>query len=80
MAGFYMAALLSVDPRKLRVLEPELSKVYGYVMGSKDNPKAGELIATFNLGLQRIKDNGIYQRILNRVDNASFYNPAADND
>src|SRR5690606_36885635 len=77
MAGFYMAAILSVDPRKLRVVEPELTKVNGYVMSSKDNPEASELIVSFNLGLNRIKKNGTYQKIINRVDNTSFYDPAA---
>lgn len=80
MSGFYMAATLSVDPRKLRVLEPELAKVYGYVMASKDNPEAAAMIAAFNRGLAIIKKNGTYQSIIDRVDNTSFYNPAATAD
>lgn len=78
MSGFYMAATLSVDPRKLRVLEPELAKVYGYVMANKSNPEAVALIAAFNRGLDIIKQNGTYQSIINRVDNTSFYNPATN--
>lgn len=78
MSGFYMAAILSVDPRKLRVLEPELSTVKGYLMASKINPKSAELIASFNRGLQLIKANGKYQSIINRVDNSSFYDPGTN--
>lgn len=76
MTGFYMAAELSVDPRKLRVLEPELSTVEGYLMASKAMPKSAEFIANFNRGLNIIKANGKYKEIINRVDNNSFYDPA----
>lgn len=79
MSGFYMAATLSVDPRKLRVLEPPMTTAKGYLMASKTSPEAETLIAEFNRGLQQIKANGIYQKILNRVDNNSFYNPSAAN-
>src|SRR5690606_38121580 len=44
MSGYYMAATLSVDPRKLRVLEPELAKVNGYLMATKIYPESIELI------------------------------------
>lgn len=75
MSGFYMAATLSVDPRKLRVIEPELNKTNGYLMASKLKPDSAELMEKFNRGLQLIKANGTYHKILNRIDNSSFYNP-----
>jgi polar amino acid transport system substrate-binding protein len=75
MAGFYMAAQLSVDPHKLKVIEPALSTPQGHLLASKINPNSQWVIETFNTGLQKIKVNGTYKRILNRVDNNSFYNP-----
>lgn len=77
MAGFYMAAQLSIDPRKLKVIEPALSVPEGYLMASKTHPNAQALINTFNKGLKQIKKNGSYSKILERVDNTSFYNPTA---
>lgn len=77
MSGFYMAAQLSIDPRKLRVIEPALSKPEGYLLANKTNPDSEVIIRTFNLGLRAIKANGKYREILDRVDNTSFYNPAA---
>jgi polar amino acid transport system substrate-binding protein len=78
MSGYYMAATLSVDPRKLRVLEPELAKVNGHVMATKNNPASSELIELFNRGLQQIKANGKYQKIITRVDETSFYDPGVN--
>ncbi len=75
MSGFYMAATLSVDPRKLRVLEPPMVTAKGYLMASKNKPESGELIEEFNRGLGIIRSNGVYRKILNRIDNTSFYNP-----
>lgn len=78
MSGFYMAATLSVDPRKLRVLEPALATPQGYLMATKNDPASEELIATFNRGLKMIQANGTYKQIINRVDNTSFYDPGVD--
>ena len=78
MSGFYMAATLSVDPRKLRVLKPAMATPQGYLMATKSNPASEELIATFNRGLKMIKANGTYKQIIDRVDNTSFYNPDVD--
>nr|WP_324258985.1 transporter substrate-binding domain-containing protein [Cellvibrio fontiphilus] len=75
MSGFYMAAQLSIDPRKLRVIEPALNSPEGYLLTSKIHPNAQWLIQTFNSGLKKIKANGSYRKILDRVDNSSFYNP-----
>lgn len=75
MSGFYMAAQLSIDPRKLKVIEPPLSSPKGYLLASKTHPNAQWLITTFNTGLQKLKASGAYQKILDRVDNNSFYNP-----
>lgn len=75
MSGFYMAAQLSIDPRKLKVVEPALSAPEGYLMASKTNPNAQALIASFNKGLKQLKADGSYRKILDRVDNSSFYNP-----
>jgi polar amino acid transport system substrate-binding protein len=75
MAGFYMAAQLSIDPRKLKVIEPPLNTPKGYLLVSKTNPDSQWLISTFNTGLKKIRANGTYQKILDRVDNSSFYNP-----
>ncbi len=72
MAGFYMAAQLSIDPRKLKVIEPALSAPEGYLLTSKSHPNAQWIIERFNAGLKIIKTNGTYQRILNRADNNSF--------
>ncbi len=79
MSGFYMAAQLGIDPRKLRVLEPALSAPQGYLLASKNHPNAQWLIQTFNRGLKKIKADGGYRKMLDRVDNSSFYNPAAEN-
>jgi polar amino acid transport system substrate-binding protein len=76
MVGFYMAAQLSIDPRKLKVLTPPLNSPTGYLLTTKNNPNAPELIAEFNEGLKKIKANGIYHQILERADHSSFYNPA----
>lgn len=76
MCGFYMAAQLSIDPRKLKVIEPALDSPKGYLLASKTNPDSVLIIDTFNRGLRAIKANGKYQAILDRVDNTSFYNPA----
>lgn len=78
MSGFYMAAQLSIDPRKLKVVEPALSAPEGYLMASKTHPNAQALIASFNKGLKQLKVDGSYRKILDRVDNNSFYNPAAN--
>lgn len=78
MSGFYMAASLSVDPRKLRVLEPAMADVNGYLMASKTRPGSEQLIKEFNRGLQQIKANGTYRKIINRIDNTSFYDPRTD--
>jgi polar amino acid transport system substrate-binding protein len=75
MSGFYMAAQLSIDPRKLKVVERPLTTPDGYLLASKTNADSRLLINTFNRGLRAIKANGKYQAILNRVDNSSFYNP-----
>lgn len=77
MSGFYMAAQLSIDPRKLKVIEPALSAPEGYLLASKTHPNAQALINTFNQGLKQLKKNGSYRKILDRVDNSSFYNPTA---
>lgn len=77
MSGYYMAATLSLDPRKLRVLEPAMATPQGYLMATKNNPESEELIAVFNRGLKIIKANGLYKKIIDRVDNTSFYNPSA---
>lgn len=76
MSGFYMAAQLRIDPRKLRVIEPALSSPYGYLLISKTHPDGEQLIAQFNRGLKAIKANGQYQKILTRIDDTSFYDPA----
>lgn len=76
MSGFYMAAQLSIDPRKLKVVEPALVSPKGYLLASKTNPDSVLIIDIFNRGLRAIKANGRYQAILDRVDNVSFYNPA----
>jgi polar amino acid transport system substrate-binding protein len=78
MCGFYMAAQLSIDPRKLKVIEPALTTPKGYLLASKTNPDSILVINTFNLGLRTIKANGKYQEILDRVDNTSFYNPVTN--
>lgn len=78
MAGFYMAAQLSIDPRKLKVIEPPLNTPTGYFLASKANPDSQWLISTFNAGLKKIKANGTYRKILDRVDNNSFYNPTVN--
>lgn len=75
MSGFYMAAQLSIDPRKLKVVEPALTTPKGYLLASKTNPDSTLIINTFNKGLRTIKASGKYQEILDRVDNNSFYNP-----
>lgn len=77
MSGFYMAAQLSIDPRKLKVIEPALDQPKGYLLISKTHPDGILLINEFNAGLHKIKTNGTYQKILKRVDNNSFYNPTA---
>lgn len=77
MCGFYMAAQLSIDPRKLKVVEPALVSPKGYLLASKTNPDSVLVIDTFNRGLRAIKANGTYQAILDRVDNTSFYDPLA---
>ncbi len=79
MSGFYMAAQLSIDPRKLKVIEPALTTPEGYLLASKTNADSTLVISIFNRGLRAIKANGKYQAILDRVDNTSFYNPAPDN-
>jgi polar amino acid transport system substrate-binding protein len=78
MVGFYIAAQLSIDPRKLKVITPPLNTPTGYLLTTKNNPNAPELIAIFNEGLKKIKAEGIYQQILERADNNSFYNPAVN--
>ena len=77
MSGYYMAAQLSIDPRKLSVIEPALIKPQGYLLAGKINPDSQLIINTFNRGLRTIKANGKYQKILNRIDATSFYNPDA---
>ncbi|MEN0036446.1 MAG: transporter substrate-binding domain-containing protein [Cellvibrio sp.] len=77
MSGYYMAAQLSIDPRKLAVIEPALIKPQGYLLAGKINPDSQLIINTFNRGLRTIKANGKYQKILNRIDATSFYNPNA---
>lgn len=77
MSGYYMAAQLSIDPRKLAVIEPALVKPQGYLLAGKINPDSQLIINTFNRGLRTIKANGKYQKILNRIDATSFYNPNA---
>lgn len=79
MCGYYMAAQLSIDPRKLKVIEPALTTPKGYLLASKGNPDSVLIINTFNRGLRAIKANGKYQTILDRADNSSFYNPAPSN-
>ncbi|MGV8836413.1 substrate-binding periplasmic protein [Cellvibrio sp.] len=79
MCGFYMAAQLSIDPRKLKVVEPALVSPKGYLLASKTNPDSVLIIDTFNRGLRAMKANGTYQAILDRVDNTSFYDPLAKN-
>ena len=76
MSGFYMAAQLHIDPRKLRVIEPALSTPTGYLLISKVHPEGEHIMALFNRGLKTIKANGTYQKILARVDDTSFYDPA----
>ncbi len=75
MSGFYMAATLSVDPRKLRVLDPPMVTDKGYLMATKSKSESTDLINEFNRGLKIIRENGTYQQILNRIDNSSFYSP-----
>jgi len=77
MSGYYMAAQLSIDPRKLAVIEPALIKPQGYLLAGKINPDSQLIINTFNRGLRTIKANGKYQKILSRIDASSFYNPDA---
>lgn len=77
MSGYYMAAQLSIDPRKLAVIEPALIKPQGYLLAGKTNPDSQLIINTFNRGLRIIKANGKYQKILSRIDATSFYNPDA---
>jgi polar amino acid transport system substrate-binding protein len=77
MSGYYMAAQLSIDPRKLAVIEPALVKPQGYLLAGKINPDSQLIIDTFNRGLRTIKANGKYQKILSRIDASSFYNPNA---
>lgn len=79
MSGFYMAAQLSIDPRKLKVVKPALTTTNGYLLASKSNSDSDVVIDTFNRGLRAIKASGKYQAILDRVDNSSFYNPKPDN-
>lgn len=75
MSGYYMAAQLGIDPRKLVVIEPALVKPQGYLLAGKINPDSQLIIDTFNRGLRTIKANGTYQKTLDRVDNTSFYDP-----
>lgn len=75
MSGFYMAAQLHIDPRKLRVVEPALSTPHGYLLISKIHPEGEQTMAIFNRGLKAIKANGKYQKILKRIDDGSFYDP-----
>ena len=75
MSGFYMAAQLHIDPRKLRVIEPALSTPKGYLLISKIHPEGEQIMASFNRGLKTIKANGTYKKILARVDESSFYDP-----
>lgn len=79
MSGFYMAAQLRIDPRKLRVLEPPLSKPTGYLIASKNHPDGEQIMALFNRGLKTLKANGRYQEILTRPDDTSFYDPGGTN-
>lgn len=76
MSGYYMAAQLRIDPRKLRVVEPPLSTPEGYLLTSKNHPNGAAIIKVFNQGLQTIKRNGTYQKIITRIDDTSFYDPA----
>lgn len=75
MSGFYMAAQLHIDPRKLRVIEPALSTPKGYLLISKVHPDGEQIMGLFNRGLKTIKANGTYQKILARIDETSFYDP-----
>ncbi len=78
MSGYFMAAQLSLDPRKLRVLKKPMVEQPGYLLVSRLNPQADVLVNTFNQGLASLKKNGRYADIMNRIDNSSFYNPQAE--
>lgn len=64
VAGLHMARAIGVDPQRLRVVEPELVDVDGYLMASRARPESAELMAQFNRGLALIRSNGTYRRIL----------------
>lgn len=78
MSGYFMAAQLSLDPRKLRVVKKPMVEHPGYLLVSRLHPQADELLRRFNQGLANLKKSGRYTEIMNRIDNSSFYNPQTE--
>ena len=51
---------------EIEVLSPPLMTQPGYTMISKKHPRHESVIADFNKGLQAIKDDGMYDKILQK--------------
>jgi len=58
-----------------RQLENDDPTEYDYALFSKKNENSVELINTLNRGLQKIKDNGQYQKMLEDLENGRYSHP-----
>jgi len=60
----YLARDEGFDPGRAVFLEPKLAEHQLYLMASKSIPDGQQIVEDFNNGLQRIKENGTYDQIL----------------
>ena len=65
-AGLQMARELGAERDRLRIIHPPLIQSPVYLLFSTRHPQGTHLMARFNLGLQRIRTSGEYQRILDQ--------------
>jgi len=63
----YLARDEGYDPDKAVFLEPKLAEHKLYLMASKTIPDGKQIVEDFNRGLERIKANGTYDRILREM-------------
>jgi polar amino acid transport system substrate-binding protein len=74
VADFYIENQLTKEQREQIIYAPQPvgTKVY-YLMLSKQKPANAQLITAFNRGLNKIKQNGVYDGLIEKLQTGYFY-------
>ncbi|WP_163835923.1 substrate-binding periplasmic protein [Spartinivicinus ruber] len=66
VTGWHSIKKAKLDPNEFKVLKPVVRENKYYIVVSKTHPQGDQFLASFNKGINAIKEDGTYQKILDK--------------